>query len=320
MLREGSPCAPATSCLSPHPLSQAAAVPLASWYRMGTVCLCLLAAAASPAPTLPGRWPRLRWCGWTAETGTNALQWPHGDGELWVGGSSQLKVMGHCWGAKAVHPDSRGSEPFLHTPAPSTCVNGSLACSSHECPTLGPWSAWSNCSAPCGGGTTKRHRSCKEGPGVAPCQTQDTEQRQDCNLQPCPGECPGWWVPAQPGACPEDPPWTPPHSLLPLHPQSAHLARCSVPALSRAHASVLICSLAPPACRNPASLAVTAPEGRWVWVLCPDSRVGDQAGGGAGVVVTCNSNLPCLSCCTTARVCPLPSARAPSCLCPGASP
>ena len=116
------------------------------------------------------------------------------------------------------------------------------------------------------------------------------------------------------------PPWTPPHSLLPLHPQSAHLARCSVPALSRAHASVLICSLAPPACRNPASLAVTAPEGRWVWVLCPDSRVGDQAGGGAGVVVTCNSNLPCLSCCTTARVCPLPSARAPSCLCPGASP
>ena len=170
------------------------------------MCLCLLAAAASPAPTLPGRWPRLRWCGWTAETGTNALQWPHGDGELWVGGSSQLKVMGHCWGAKAVHPDSRGSEPFLHTPAPSTCVNGSLACSSHECPTLGPWSAWSNCSAPCGGGTTKRHRSCKEGPGVAPCQAQDTEQRQDCNLQPCPGECPGWWVPAQPGACPEDPP------------------------------------------------------------------------------------------------------------------
>ena len=94
MLREGSPCAPATSCLSPHPLSQAAAVPLASWYRMGTVCLCLLAVAASPAPTLPGRWPRLRWCGWTAETGTNALQWLHGDGELWVGGSGQPKEWG----------------------------------------------------------------------------------------------------------------------------------------------------------------------------------------------------------------------------------
>ena len=94
MLREGSPCAPATSCLSPHPLSQAAAVPLANWYRMGAVCLCLLAVAASPAPTLPGRWPRLRWCGWTAETGTNALQWLHGDGELWVGGSGQPKEWG----------------------------------------------------------------------------------------------------------------------------------------------------------------------------------------------------------------------------------
>ena len=22
--------------------------------------------AEAPAPTLPGRWPRLRWCGWTA--------------------------------------------------------------------------------------------------------------------------------------------------------------------------------------------------------------------------------------------------------------
>ncbi|KAI4585199.1 hypothetical protein MJG53_006733 [Ovis ammon polii x Ovis aries] len=71
-----------------------------------------------------------------------------------------------------------------------TCVNGSLACSSHECPTLGPWSAWSNCSAPCGGGTTERHRSCKEGPGRALCQAQDTEQWQDCNLQPCPEEQP----------------------------------------------------------------------------------------------------------------------------------
>ena len=75
------------------------------------------------------------------------------------------------------------------------------------------------------------------------------------------------------------PPWTPPHSLLPLHPQSAHPARCSVPALSRARASVRICSLAPSACRNPAGLAVTVPEGRWVRALCPDSRVGDQAGG-----------------------------------------
>ena len=150
-----------------------------------------------------------------------------GDGELWVGGSGQFRVMGHCWGAKAVHPDSQGSEPFLHTPAPSTCVNGSLACPSHECPALGPWSAWSSCSAPCGGGTTERRRSCKEGPGGAPCQAQDTEQRQDCNLQPCPGECPGRG-PSQ------GPPGTLPHSLLPPTPRvptrsGAQCLRCLVP-------------------------------------------------------------------------------------------
>lgn len=201
-----------------------------------------------------------------------------GDGELWLEGSGQLRVMGHCWGAKAVHPDSRGSEPFLHTSAPSTCVNGSLACPSHECPALGPWSAWSSCSAPCGGGTMERRRSCKEGPGRAPCQAQDTEQRQDCNLQPCPGECPGRGLSRGPplGLCLT--------LCFPPHPQSAHPARCSVPALSRAHASVRICSLAPPACRNPVGLAVTAPEGRWARALCPDSRVGEPGrwGGRSG--------------------------------------
>ncbi|XP_004430689.1 PREDICTED: SCO-spondin [Ceratotherium simum simum] len=70
-----------------------------------------------------------------------------------------------------------------------TCVNGSLVCPRHECPVLGPWSAWSSCSAPCGGGTTERRRSCEEGPWGTPCQAQDTEQRQECNPQPCP-ECP----------------------------------------------------------------------------------------------------------------------------------
>ncbi|KAM5255351.1 SCO-spondin-like [Ctenodactylus gundi] len=70
-----------------------------------------------------------------------------------------------------------------------TCANGSLLCPHRECPLLGPWSAWSRCSAACGGGIKKRHRSCKQHPEGAPCQAQDTEQQQECNLQPCP-ECP----------------------------------------------------------------------------------------------------------------------------------
>ncbi|KAF7482827.1 hypothetical protein GHT09_005846 [Marmota monax] len=74
-----------------------------------------------------------------------------------------------------------------------TCINGSLVCPHLECPTLGPWSAWSKCSVACGGGTMDRHRSCKEHPQGALCQAQDMKQQQDCNLQPCP-ECPSGQV------------------------------------------------------------------------------------------------------------------------------
>lgn len=110
-----------------------------------------------------------------------------GDGDLRAGGLGQARQgCGHRWGARALFAVTRGSSPFC-IPYHSTCVNGSLVCPHRECPVLGPWSAWSRCSAPCGWGTTERHRSCDEGPGGTPCQAQDTEQRQECNLQPCPG-------------------------------------------------------------------------------------------------------------------------------------
>nr|XP_045016023.1 SCO-spondin [Jaculus jaculus] len=70
-----------------------------------------------------------------------------------------------------------------------TCTNGSMMCPHLECPLLGSWSAWSRCSAACGGGTMERRRSCEERFGGALCQEQDREQRRKCNPQPCP-ECP----------------------------------------------------------------------------------------------------------------------------------
>ncbi|XP_048069099.1 SCO-spondin [Ursus arctos] len=83
-----------------------------------------------------------------------------------------------------------------------TCINGSLMCPHHECPVRGPWSAWSSCSAPCGGGTMERHRSCEEAPAGVPCQARDTEQRQECNLQPCPDCLPGQVLRACASTCP----------------------------------------------------------------------------------------------------------------------
>uniref|UniRef100_UPI00358F01F4 semaphorin-5A-like n=1 Tax=Myxine glutinosa TaxID=7769 RepID=UPI00358F01F4 len=50
-----------------------------------------------------------------------------------------------------------------------------------------PWSAWGGCSAPCGGGTRLRHRTCHngDGPDGAPCPGCNTEHQQ-CNMDPCP--------------------------------------------------------------------------------------------------------------------------------------
>ncbi|KAH0520309.1 SCO-spondin [Microtus ochrogaster] len=82
-----------------------------------------------------------------------------------------------------------------------TCINGSLVCPYLECPVLGPWSAWSKCSAACGGGTMVRHRSCEKRPEGAPCQTLDMQQWQECNLQACP-ECPPGQVLSTCATCP----------------------------------------------------------------------------------------------------------------------
>ncbi|GAB1290783.1 SCO-spondin [Apodemus speciosus] len=70
-----------------------------------------------------------------------------------------------------------------------TCINGTLMCPHLECPVLGPWSAWSECSAVCGEGTMVRRRSCKEHPEGLPCQALDLQQQQECILRACP-ECP----------------------------------------------------------------------------------------------------------------------------------
>lgn len=95
---------------------------------------------------------------------------------------------GQCWGTKAVC-HNLGPEPLKVYIFHSTCVNGTLMCPHLECPVLGPWSAWSECSAVCGGGTMMRHRSCEEHPEGVPCQALDLQQWQECNPQACP-ECP----------------------------------------------------------------------------------------------------------------------------------
>ncbi|XP_058038766.1 SCO-spondin-like [Ahaetulla prasina] len=70
-----------------------------------------------------------------------------------------------------------------------TCQNGSFSCPEEKCPSYGEWSAWSPCSATCGGGTTLRHRSCHENLHGAPCMAEYMEGTARCNSQPCPAGC-----------------------------------------------------------------------------------------------------------------------------------
>ncbi|CAI5789335.1 SCO-spondin [Podarcis lilfordi] len=70
-----------------------------------------------------------------------------------------------------------------------TCANGTFLCPEKECPSYGEWSAWSPCSASCGGGSTLRHRQCHESPAGAPCAADAMEEAAQCSPQPCEAAC-----------------------------------------------------------------------------------------------------------------------------------
>eukprot|EP00057_Strongylocentrotus_purpuratus_P011435 XP_011665909.1 PREDICTED: SCO-spondin [Strongylocentrotus purpuratus] len=82
-----------------------------------------------------------------------------------------------------------GGEECQGPPAETT------ACNVHPCPVdcvLGEWTAWTNCSALCDGGTTRRHRNITvpAAYGGTPCNGSLLESR-GCNMEPCGPVCEG---------------------------------------------------------------------------------------------------------------------------------
>ncbi|GFN97244.1 sco-spondin-like, partial [Plakobranchus ocellatus] len=62
-------------------------------------------------------------------------------------------------------------------------------CNTQPCPVdgfYGAWSAWSQCSAPCGGGTQSRDRPCTPPQHQGQDCQGPSNQTQECNTQPCP--------------------------------------------------------------------------------------------------------------------------------------
>ncbi|XP_064364124.1 SCO-spondin-like [Dromaius novaehollandiae] len=89
------------------------------------------------------------------------------------------KRFRHCGGGAGACPGPAVQEETCDTP---------------PCPVGGvwtPWTAWSECSAPCDAGVQTRNRSCSRpahgGPGCA----GPLVQTRDCNTQPCKALCPG---------------------------------------------------------------------------------------------------------------------------------
>lgn len=72
------------------------------------------------------------------------------------------------------------------------------------------WTPWSECSAPCGSGEQRRHRTCAPPARGGPDCAGPHVQTRECSTQPCRGECPapgarravpGWPLPS-PARCP----------------------------------------------------------------------------------------------------------------------
>ncbi|KAH0627733.1 hypothetical protein JD844_003874 [Phrynosoma platyrhinos] len=156
-----------------------------------------------------------------------------------------------------------------------TCVNGTFVCPDQECPSYGEWSAWTPCSASCGGGNALRHRLCHETSGGAPCAADTMEEIVSCNPQPCPTGCllSEWsvWSPCSlscGGGVSErsrdllSPPEEEPCLVPLLQHQNARIPKCilTVPTLARKRAP--ICTHKPSAFRRNASQAARAPLAR----------------------------------------------------------
>ena len=58
-------------------------------------------------------------------------------------------------------------------------------CEAGPCPAWVEWSAWSDCSRSCDGGTRTRVRDCRTGRDYGECEGEDL-QSETCNDQKCP--------------------------------------------------------------------------------------------------------------------------------------
>ncbi|XP_068790174.1 SCO-spondin-like [Struthio camelus] len=115
-------------------------------------------------------------------------------GGLWSAWTSWSPCSKTCFH----HVDRVGvRKRFRHCGDAGGCPGPALQeelCHTPPCPVDGvwtPWTAWSECSAPCDAGVQTRNRSCSHPAYGGPGCTGPLVQTRDCNTQPCRALCPG---------------------------------------------------------------------------------------------------------------------------------
>ncbi|KAJ7322393.1 hypothetical protein JRQ81_018680, partial [Phrynocephalus forsythii] len=179
-------CRPGCRCAEGQLLQDGECVPIAA-------CRCGLPAANASLELLPGQTARLDCHPCTCANGSLAC--PEQECPSYGEWSSWSSCSTTCGGGSALR-----HRPCHESPEGAPCLADAMEevapCNPQPCPgsscLLSEWSAWSPCSASCGGGVSERSRSPLSPPEeLCPLPLH---QHHTCNAQNCTPECPGTQV------------------------------------------------------------------------------------------------------------------------------
>ncbi|XP_015268441.1 PREDICTED: SCO-spondin [Gekko japonicus] len=175
-------CKPGCHCPEEKLLQDGVCVPVPT-------CRCGLPTANGTLEYLPGQAARLECHNCTCVNGT--FECPEQECPSYGEWSPWSPCSASCGGGSALR-----HRPCHESPGGAPCAAEDMEevaqCTPQPCPgacLLSEWSAWSPCSASCGGGTSERSRS-PVSPLGDPCPSP-LLQHQACNTHNCTPECPG---------------------------------------------------------------------------------------------------------------------------------
>uniref|UniRef100_A0ABM5GM22 SCO-spondin n=1 Tax=Pogona vitticeps TaxID=103695 RepID=A0ABM5GM22_9SAUR len=265
-------CKQGCRCAEGHLLQDGACVPVPA-------CRCSLPAANSSLELLPGQMTQLDCHNCTCLNGTFAC--PEQECPSYGEWSAWSPCPASCGGGSALRhrtcDQSPGGAPCLADAMAETAPCNPQPCPGPSC-LLSEWSAWSPCTASCGGGVSERSRILLSAPEEL-CLLPRL-QHQTCNPQNCTPECPGAQVYSScANACPQ--------TCTDLQPQSQCLQEDCQPGCACPSGQVLQdgACVSPEECRCRLSPAPATP---WAANMSEEEQAQEYPPG-ASVPHECNS-------------------------------